>query len=259
VRSLPLLRSFASWCLLLAFPCLISCERKQTPAPKSPAAAVPAAPDPSPSPPPAKPFALEDYAELTQALQAQAASGTALTAEQAALTSEFFRGWGQHDGAAAVAFAQTVEESQITPSTLAVLDGWGLTDLPAAVRWVTTYETDGHEKAFYIAKLATGLSQKQWEHLPSLAQAWSGIDPTSAHQWLMQLPIHQQTTAALEQSFKAWIAKDATAASEFLATAPKGAARNTGIALLVQTIRTEDPAAAEKWQLELTPPAAKSP
>ncbi len=257
MRSLPLLRSFASWSLFLAFPCLISCERNQTPAPKSPAATVPAAP--APSPPPTKPFALEDYEELTKALQSQAKSGTLLTAEQAALTSEFFRGWGQHDGAAAVAFAQTVEESQITPSTLAVLDGWVLTNLPAAVRWVTTYETDGHEKAFYIAKLATGLSQKQWEHLAPLAQAWSGIDPISAHQWLMQLPIHQQTTAALEQSFKAWIAKDATAASEFLAAAPKGPVRNTAISVLVQAIRTEDPAAAEKWQLELMPPPAKSP
>jgi hypothetical protein len=261
VRLLPILRYAVCGLTLLALPWLTSCGRNEG-TPSAPVSAVapsedPIAPTPVPAPEPSappKPFALDNYADLMLALQAQAKSGTPLTAEHAALTSEFFRGWGQKDGSAAVAFAQTVEESQITPSTLEVLGGWAVADLPAAVRWVTAYETDGHEKAFYLAKLATGLTDKQWEHLTPLAQAWSAIDPASANQWLIQLPPHATTRAAVEKSFKDWIAKDATSASEFLAAAPKGSARNAAIAALVLAIRAEDPTAAEKWQLELTPP-----
>jgi hypothetical protein len=187
-------------------------------------------------------FALENYTELIAALEEQANSGQALSETLSNQITPFFTGWGQADGDAAVAFAQTLEESQITTCTMAALTGWGKDDLPGAVAWVSQYETDGHEKVLYIGKLATSWKPSQTDQIQPLAEAWGAIDPAAATQWLLGLPASPAGNDTLQKVIIAWATADPSTASALLTSLPKSPAVDTALAALGKVMVVNFPA-----------------
>jgi hypothetical protein len=201
---------------------------------------------------PEKAFSVDDFADLKSALEAEAKSGQAVPENLAKQMTPFFTGWGKQAGLVAVNYCQGLAETQITPSTMAALQGWAQQDLAGAVKWVTAYETDGHEKVLYLAQLATSLKPQQVDEVAPLAAAWSAIDPAAASQWLLGMDLSPVIKPSLQASVLNWAATDPEGVSAFLATAAKGPARDTAIAAMLEVIAKEDPAAAEKWRQEIS-------
>jgi len=192
-------------------------------------------------------------------------------AKRAAL-AVILKKWGELDGPAAAAYAETILAGSGSPQLLvASLRGWGQANPDASIQYTQglaisdgvcrdiTREilgdwADRDPVAAANYATATPIDVGRGGATPLVAQRWSRQDPEAAARWALDLPEGRDKYRALDALVRNWSDLDIKSAAGFVTSRPAGPDREVLVSTLAREVSKSDPVAGLQWASTLSDP-----
>jgi hypothetical protein len=195
--------------------------------------------------------------------------------------------WAKHDRAAALAFANSLEDAGlrqgIAQEILNVRTHFGnsaaglresLASIPEADRPAVIKEQvrrdfsddliewGGSEGEFHPTLLTDSLStapagDERDVAMKSVLARWGAVDPVRAVEWAVAQDDPATRTASVMGAMEGWAKHDAWSASQWLAAQPRGPDRDAAAHQLARSLRDQEPDSAWTWTGDIGEPAIR--